>query len=51
MIFLRKSPILRQMTLGLRNGFGSYYKMVKLFSEIEATSGNKNKMSKIKEYR
>lgn len=28
--------------------FGSYYSMVKFFSEVEAISGNKDKLSKIR---
>ncbi len=51
MIQARRDIFLVGLTFARRYRFGSYYQMVKMFSEIEATSGNKDKLAKIREYR
>lgn len=47
MFFLRQFKRLNSLSFRSTNSFGSYYKMVKLFSEVEATSGNKDKLNLI----
>lgn len=32
----------------IKYGFGSYYQMVRMFSEVEQLPGNKDKLAKIK---
>ena len=40
-----------RMITGIRYGFGSYYKMVQMFSELEKINGNNDKLTKIREFK